>query len=362
VGKKVKKTTVTLVFLMFVLTSCAVKKVQNISHAAVDEYLYIGGLRYELKLPELDRITDFSLKLHPTDEKASNSLEGIELLKNLEKLNIKGVNYWVDKENSWMGTDISGIDFSPLKSLKKLKKLEFFDAVLNEIPDLSEIPSLEFIDFYRCEIISLNGIEKVNQIKRLEFDFENDYLGDFTVFSKLTKLEKLSIFHCYSGSKEMKKYTFQLTDLSGMKGLKSLSLGYFGTIDLSGIQNLSNLEYLSLAKANVTNIQEISLLRNLQTLDDLNIPVSVTSLNFLAPLTKLIKLGLYGNGNTIDIDPLKNIINLEQLMLFNFTILNFHVLDTLTKLSFVITPDSKFLPEDNNKLKHAEVFYSNELH
>jgi internalin A len=358
----VKKTIITLVFLLFTLISCTRNKPQNIvqtdNNTDTDEYLHIGGLFYNYKLSELSKINHIRLILHPHSDEASNSFEGIELLENLEKLSITGINYPISEDSSWTGADISGIDFSPLKSLKKLKQINFFYTTLNEIPDLSGIISLKEFQVYCCTIISLKGIEKAKQIKQLDINFANDYFSDFTIISYLKELEKLDISTSYQGRKEWEKYTFHLADLSGLTGLKSLCIGHYSSIDLAGIHNLSNLEYLSISESNMINIQEIAYLRNLQRIHSLSVPV--TSLVFLASLTKMIDLRLDGNGNTIDIEPLINMVNLEELGLINFTITNFQVLDDLPKLELVITHGSNFFPEDNNKLKHARVSYEQE--
>jgi hypothetical protein len=330
-------------------------------NASTDEYLYIGGFRYNYKLSELDRITNFQLLLHPWDKKSSNSLEGIELLTNLTRLRIKQPTIEGEDDSFW--PDISGIDFSPLKSLNKLTELRISYAQLNEIPDFSGLPSLKEIVFYECRITSLNRIEKSDQIRILGINFANDYQGGFTLLLGLTGLEHLTVM--YSS-------LLSMSDLAGMAGLKSLNLQLFNTIDLVGIRNLRSLEHLTLPKdANILNIQELAHLRNLQSIEGLNIPASVTSLDFLAPLSNLYVLRLYGtdsdhysmygygtgNGNTIDIEPLKSLVNLEILTLNGFTIRNFQVLDALPKLEVVYTYGSTFSPAENNKLKNVGVGY-----
>jgi hypothetical protein len=366
-----KKTAILLIFLLFTLISCTGKKAQNNSEVVTDidtnhsysgnnvnnDIFYIGGL--PVSYSEIDGITDFRLDIYPMNEKSDNSLEGIELLVNITNLTIRGQGSTdFGEEDSWH--DINGIDFSPLKSLKKLKEIKIAYLILNEIPDLSGIPSLESVNILRCKILSLNGIEKANQIKKLKFTFFKGFSDDFSVLSALTKLEELTFYYEYGGE-EMENYTFHVSDLSGITGLKHLFLGHFSNVDFNGTKNLSRLEYLGLSRdVNIINIQELAWLTNLQTISKLTIPAHVTSLSFLTPLTNLTDLFLYGNENTIDIELIKNMKKLNQLMLANFTIINFQILDTLPELDNVMTYSSKFIPENNNKLKHAMVSYEME--
>jgi len=346
-----------LFFLILLPLSCTktkAKKSVETDITANDEYLHIGGLRYNHKLSELDGITGFWIKLHPLDKEYSNSLDGIELLENITELTIMGVGEMDSLQY------ISDIDFSPLKSLKKLKELRIAYLILNEMPDLSGIPSLESVYIQRCKILSLNGIEKANQIKQLKFLFFKGFLGDFSVLSALTKLEDLTFYYEFGGE-EMEDYIFHVSDLSGITGLKYLYLGHFSNVDLDGIKNLSRLEYLGLSyDVKIVNIQELTWLRNLKKLNSLNIPTTDTSLSFLASLTNITELSLYGNNNIIDIELLKNMINLEYLSLYNFKILNFQILDSLTKMENVYVFGSIFIPENNNKLKNVMVTYEQE--
>jgi Leucine-rich repeat (LRR) protein len=337
-----------LLLLPCIAISCISKKsLNNID----DEYLHIDGRRYDYLLSKLDKIEEFTLFLQLHDNGDANNLEGIELLTNLKKLTII-------EEKSWF--DLSSVDYSPLNKLKNLKKLDFYYVTLNEFPDFSGIPSLEWIWIYRCNLLTMNGFEKAKQIRQLDIVFENYYFGDFKPVSELANLEILSISGSNYINDEWENTAIRIADLSGLSKLKILGLGNVKNIDLEGIQNMPNLEILYLDNdANIMNVHTLAELKHLRELHGLVISSAVPSLNFLGSMTSLSDLDIYGRGrgNTIDITPLKNLSDLEYLGLFHFTITNFHILDNLPKLRMVYTYGSDFYPENNNRLKNAGVYY-----
>ena len=332
--------------------------------ALEDQYLIIGGRRYDYKLSELHKVSEFTLWLQPYGaptpigmDKGSYSLEGIELLKNVNKLTIRGVNrYNMREENKW--PDISGIDFSHLSALKGLWMLRFYFVAFDAIPDFSGIHSLDEIWFDDCIIISMDELEKNRQIRHLSISLLNNYLGDFKPISGLINLDFLRISGSVYINEERKNTVIRVADLSGLTKLRHLRMGNFNSVDFGGIKNLPSLEILEINEIkDIINIQDIAGLKNLKELTNLSISSNVLSLDFLGSMTSLSELDIYGSGKTIDITPLKNLSNLENLGLYNFTITNFHVLDEFPKLEKVFTIGSKFYPENNNRLKNAGVYY-----
>jgi hypothetical protein len=247
-----------------------------------------------------------------------------------------------------------------LNTLPKLEEIRFSTMLLAEMPDLSGIYSLKEIRGMYCKILSLNGIEKAKQLKKLEMHFWN-FAPDLKPLAGLTNLEDLVVSLNFLTPEDWEKTAIHIDDLSNLTEIRRLAIGHYGNINLSGIQHLSKLKSLSLSeKANTTNAQYLGGLKDLLILRDVNISPSVTSLNFLSSLINLSELSIYGSGNTIDITPLRNLLNLEWLALMNFTVVNFHILNNLSKLQGVTVFDSNFYPETNNRLERAWVMYKPE--
>jgi hypothetical protein len=326
----------------------------------IDEYLYIGGKRTNYKLSELDSYTSIYLDLNTIN--GSKSFEGIELLKNLHSLTINGMYIGHPLAGR---TDLSRIDFLPLNSMENLEGIYISYAIFSAIPDLGQIPSLEHLSFWNCEIKSMNGIENTKQIHKFSINFLYSIPENLSMIFELTNLDELNIEAGFLLGNDREKILFRMSDMSKMTELRRLEISYnyyldtphYQNIDLDGIQNLSQLESLSLINIMAPDFQFISGLNNLDNFSFSGIHHSVVSFDFLNSLINLSSLYMYGNENIIDITLLINMRKLEEISLLNFTIVNFHILDNLPELKNASVQASKFSPENNNKLKYAEVVY-----
>lgn len=337
---------ISILFLCAVL-SCKEKRPQ------ADEYLQIGGRRYEYKLSELSGIREFTLWLQPELAPSavgggSQSLKGIEQLGSITSLTIQGASSW---------PNVSEMDFSPLNALSNLRRLRFYALTFDKIPDLSGLPLLEELEF-GCRIATLDGLEKVQQVKRLNISFHNNYFGGFGQLSELSTLDSLIISGFNSTGEEWEKTVIRAADLSGLKELRFLQIENFNLIDLGGVQNLSSLEILELdEKRNMANVRDVAGAVSLRELICLVVSPDITSLDFLRPLTNLSSLTLCGKGNAIDVTPLGSLPALEQLHLIGFAVRNFQVLDNAPTLNFVYTYDSSFSPQSSSTLRNPRIHY-----
>ena len=97
--------------------------------------------------------------------------------------------------------------------------------------------------------------------------------------------------------------------LSYMPFLKTVSIGYQESVDLSSLSNLTYLEELSLLNDNITNIQELSNLKNLRML-------------------------ALGWNRISDVSPLAGLVNLESLGLWDNQISDINCLAGLSDLTY----------------------------
>lgn len=141
--------------------------------------------------------------------------------------------------------------------------------------------SIEYLTSLTCSseaITSLKGIENFKNLESLDID-NNKGLTDLSVLSELTNLESLSI-----------------------EGL--------GINNIDIVESLPNLKKLYISNNNVTDIEALKNLTNLEILylDD-NL---ITNIDVLQNLVNLEKLNIEGNKIT-DLSSLENLINLEEL-------------------------------------------------
>jgi Leucine-rich repeat (LRR) protein len=299
----------------------------------------------------LDNITSIYLDLNVRN--GSKRLEGIELLKNLCSLSISG--FYVGHPIA-ESTYLDGIDFSPLNSMGNLERLHISYAKFTTIPDFGGIPSLKHLSFRNCEIKSMSRIENAKQIRSLSIDFLYLIPENLSLIFELTNLNYLKI---EGGTLPDHVKILSMSGISKMTELKELRIerNIILPIDLDELKNLSQLESLSLVNMLVSDFQFIAGLKNLHYFGFHRIHDSVTSFDFLSSLVNLSFLEMSGNGNTIDITHIRNMTKLEKIWLNNFSITNFHILDNLPELKNVFVEGSKFYPENNNRLKYAEVVY-----
>ena len=123
-----------------------------------------------------------------------------------------------------------------------------------------------------------------------------------------------------------------ISDLSPLSNLTTLTVLYLGDnniSDISALSNLTNMTHLSLYRNHISDISSLSNLTNLTTmgLDGNNI----SDISPLSNLTNLKRMGLDGN-NISDISALSNLVNLESLSLWHNSISDVTALSKLTNM------------------------------
>jgi internalin A len=251
---------------------------------------------------------------------------GIERYRNLEKL-------WI------ILPETSDVDFSPLRSLPKLKNIEIRGWTITKLPDLSGIPSLTILFIDCTSLTNLNGLEKIPQLEYLSVTETFEPLTDTSALRYLKKLRKLIFWGGY--------YIINFNDLKDLKELEDVYIANCGELDLTGIGYLSKLKKLELMtrvseetgkRGIIKNIEEIGRIKGLKELliDDL-----LTSVEFLSNNTSLEYLELISGKDRndytktllpLDIAPLGNLKKLKRLTIRGSELKNKHVIDKLPEL------------------------------
>lgn len=207
----------------------------------------------------------------------------------------------------------------------------------------NQLESISVLNLQDKNIVSLKGIE--NLINLRELNLENCDVNDLSPLSYLEKLEKLNLRNNQILSLE----SVNMHKLSSLPILKSLDLRHnvdkdrnLSTrqrlSDISILSTFTNLEELNLRDNNIYDISPLSTLVKLKKLDLSQNPIingdisALGSLNMLEHLNlretgtinisalsdfNLIYLNLHSNTSLISIEPLENIVSLEELVLRN---------------------------------------------
>ena len=264
-------------------------------------------------------------------------------------------------ENIWImrGGDIDGFDFSPLTSLKKLRRLEIWcqDETFRQIPDLSSIRSLKRLklrDIYAHSFADIGN--KMPNLDSLLLDIHGEERTvDLTGLSAIQTLKELTVRGA-SGSEF-------LFDFSGMHNLESLRCSGNSTV-VKGLGSLRSLKYL---EAEFYQPKQFGDLNELSALEVLLLLVDndVSDVSFIERPENIEYMWLL-NVNAqkvegvfppkekepyhieLDIAALRNKHKLQTLLLAGFAIDNIEVLNQLpelTELTLIncyINPDNDY--------------------
>ena len=358
-----------MVFILITLSlfnGCFVTKTNssNIETEITEEdqdWLIIGGQK--VKNFEIPRIYDYYLKseildikdilihINPKNENITNSLEGIELLANLEGLGIIGYN-------------LNLVDYSPLNNLQKLREITLESGntdKLTAIPDFSSLSSRESIKRFtlnKCMLTNLNNIEHFPNLQFLDVYSNYGDLSDIKAINQLKHLEELNLL---SGNNSI----IRVAEIIPLPKLKKLWL-IGKLIDLNGIETLTALEDIRFVKSEILNMQSLSGLNNLKQLQ-IEIENANPNINFLEKMINLEYLILYANTDTWEIKTktpyqILNLIALEKLYQLNylelrgFIIQNIWSVNNLNNISNIYAYDSILFDDTETTIKNL-IFY-----
>ena len=165
------------------------------------------------------------------------------------------------------------------------------------------------LDLSSREISSLDGIEQLRNLIRL--NLQNNQINDIARLQNLTKLEYLNL----------EKNNFSdLAPLKSLTNLEYLNINSNESLrDFTPIESLVNLRKLSMGNLPISGEKlDFNALEDLEYLYLRNCQLS--DINFISSLSNLKYLNLHSNADIQSIEPLKNLIKLEKLILANVSI------------------------------------------
>jgi internalin A len=296
----------------------------------VDDTIIIGGFRTSYKLSRPSRTYLITI-----GEDRCADFSGIEQLVHMEILNLY----------LWETNDI---DFTPLKSLPKLRFIDIRGSALTEIPDLSNISSLSFLELDYNSLTNLNGLEKIPQLELLHILDARVPITNTSALHYLINLQELYIINS--------SFSIDFINLANSPHLTEMLFSNCGELDLYGIGQLKQLKKLRLEigvsketgkQSAFKNIQEIGKMSGLK---ELYLDELITSVEFLANNVNLERLELiagkarpgaiyYSESSLplLDVAPLAHLNKLKYLAVRGFELINAHVLDTLPELGILDT-------------------------
>ena len=228
-----------------------------------------------------------------------NKLEYFEGLTKIEKLDLSGTSANIDNidiiNKSLKHLTINDfekeIDLSIFHSFKSLELLSIQNSKLENAVNISLPLQLKYIFMSGTEIKDLKFLDEFKNIEILD-------IGN-------TKVQNIS-------------------SISANRKLWALFLNNTEISSIEAISNLSNLRQLNLSE---TNINDLSPLKNLTSLEELEIAemnLSANSLSIIKSLKNLKRLDLH-QSNINELMPLSNLESLEEIIIDNEQILDIDI-------------------------------------
>ncbi|MBO1002470.1 DUF2252 family protein [Pseudogracilibacillus auburnensis] len=212
-------------------------------------------------------------KLEKIRDKGIKSIEGIQYLVNLEKLELRS-------------NEIA--DLTPLKTLKQLQSIDLRENNISSLAGIADLHKLKSLDVRSNYIESLEPIRNLTNLESI--DIRNNQVTNIEAVQQLTSLKKFSARN--NGIND-------LSPLANLVELQELNLHSNQVVDLSPISNLTKLKELVLRR---NQIVDITPLQHLLALKDVNLRDN--DIADLGPLSEhqhlTVRLHLDGNSRLVD--------------------------------------------------------------
>ena len=220
---------------------------------------------------------------------------GFEELDNVEELYIDGTYGFEDL--------ITKMSLEQIGDMASLKKLTYISSAGTNIDNVAALTNVEDLQLKISYTVDYSPLKNLTKLKKLNL---NNYNPKLDYIVQMKNLEELTL-----GGGTSKKVTSDITPLLGFTELKKLSVVVDPAADLSGLTKLKKLEVLDLGKR--TKFKNISFLKGMTSLRELTLPiegtVDITTVNSL-PNLKVLRLY---SGGRINFAPLGNNKAIEHI-------------------------------------------------
>ncbi|NFN56845.1 DUF5050 domain-containing protein [Clostridium botulinum] len=343
------------------------------------------------------------LNLHHLDLR-DNKIENIEVLRNKISL-----------QHLYLANN-SIKDFSPISNLKNLQILylshnyssnyDYAKDYYNNLKDRDfklnvpiEFKDKVFEELVRKEINKPSGYIYPNDLENIkELDFHNAHIEKLNGIENMTALEKLnlsgtdikdiSLLKCLINLKEVNISNTSISDITALKNsiyIRYLNLNetnvttlqviekfqYIERLYVSGtkintVPQLSSLLELDLSNCNINDISFINYLHNLTYLNVGKLKYKsniLGNISFVSSLEKLEYLSI-ANTDVVNIDVLKNLINLRKLDITGCAQINTQVLNHVEIIgNEIVNFGDKVLEREIRELinNYSEPIYKRQL-
>ena len=228
--------------------------------------------------------------INNTDDTVENEIQ-------FEDENLK--NYMLENYDANADRKITQYD------MEQIKEINIEDNVTS-LKGLEYLKNVETIRIYNsCRDISpLSNLENLKTLYLGGMDINVKQLGEFP------NIENLSISMYYIDSTN----NYDYSKIAQYTNLKELTISNSKGFDCNILNSVTNLQTLYLQGGVIKNYEQVGNAQNLKTLFITNMKGNVTSIDFIANLTKITTLDLRDNSIT-NIEPLENLMELTDVNL-----------------------------------------------
>ncbi len=273
---------------------------------------------------------DKVLELQSATVRAEDIAE-MKKMSSLERIYLDDVTLEVDdfswvadfpklKEFSCQGYLMDELDLTPFAGLTELERLGFYQngnsvgMAVNDLSPLAGMTKMKRLDLnIGFEVTNLDALAGMTQLESLRLWGSNNSTSGITDIGSVAGMTKLNTLELSVGD---------VKDFSPLAGLTSLAVlriyGDYMIEDLSFLRNLTQMQNLHISgnsNDGAPVIKDLSDLSGLTKLTDLQLNVSIASLDGLENLTALRTLQMYGSGTYTDVDALANLTELVEINL-----------------------------------------------
>jgi uncharacterized repeat protein (TIGR02543 family) len=234
---------------------------------------------------DLLTITNFSSSLEITN------LDGMELLKNLEVLNL---------DNSRID------DASALSGLLKMNLLILNNLNITNVDFVENMTNMTFFVINFSTISDISAVSHLDSLQTLVLT--SSPVVDLTPLQGLNHLETLLL---------SETDVSDLSPLFGIDSLRSLNVAYTNVMDITGLSTMTNLKELTLSGNPISSFEELETMIQLEYLTLYNTGIKSEDLVYLESLTNLKDLNL-GNAMIYDISSLMLLPSSTTIRLWGF--------------------------------------------